>query len=1398
MSPLLPSNSSCYNLHLPLLDTEAARNMDESTIKRMTLDARTGAAIVLARSAIYVHGGLVLPLNLQSVQTSTIQQELIMHFARERKDSNRFENLRQWISKETFYLDLISRKWDRIPTTLEREELEEESDDLRERLFHSLCYSNGDLYLFGGLTTSLQSEYELNATNELWKLSLSTKIWSLVSADPSISRRFNHQMHVLHQYDDDKDTKLIVVGGLNNFDKPVHKIDVYNLVTGKWESYDHNIPSDNLRDLNVNIDGVPTALVSENNFSILVEDNEANLPTLAFYSSNMCSSGCPQKRTQNSGTEHEYSPLFALPLLNNTEGAHMSAYKGGYSNKRRLNIAYNLKWPMGEKFGYNFVISGFYPDCQSSSLHVFLYNITSKKWTRLNINCDDINMFKHRFWKLLLWESHHKALLLGTKSDEGSLPSVQKFDHLVSIGLQMSNIFHSAQSENKGVRAEIFKRPQSSSVQTEIEQFEKYSKYVAPPSEITSIRSVFPSHSMVLGKDSLDVYNKLIADFEFITEDGEHISVPSFLLRKRWGRFFDKLLANAYVQVNTETNLSDVHSRVVKLSSAATSDSGGSPRVSGSTGSLQKDGAKPTSQGSLDAFFSRTRHSTQSNQTDISPSERKTASLFIDSVSREVEDNLNVVKQPNENTGSSAFGPVFSTDAEKSLSRRDSVATGVTSSSGGMIFRVPFRSSVESSKKSTPPPPSYDPSDSSCPSKAQSSNRRKFSSGSFSSHSNEDIMRNSISQSRKPSNPTGNDALLHPNFGFTSPTPSRKASIASASSSISHVSSNSDRAGEPIYKTISSEDALYLNIALPPQQPLPGECLPPIPSHSPSDHNFSKRFSELLTIEAGRFRGIASPLASRRSSLHQDITLPLSQENINANKIDEVFQDPPRLRQSDQKYSPLTQVQHDRSSFISSPDSINSQSGSVMEVDFEPLLIPRAFYMPWPAETVKAFAEFFYTGQIDGKWPLSPVTIGLFHMAKLYEVPLLLDLILEVFYSIIGKKEESLLLISRSLKDAFLSRVYAFFEDDDANIMNEYLENNKNYQEYLRIENSLNCIDDGYFDMENLRKASAAFSVETSSSSAACEYMEKLPSSDLPTTPSLVPTIFADSPRGSINSNSSMYYPLSTNLLPSGKKSSITQLQQRMSKNPKHKSSLSKEVSKEDNYVINSPSDSPCQLSPTCSAQMNTIDDELDQVEKTLDNPSKKSDSSDSASSSDFDDMDAGLGFLSRSKIEKSFKERALDLEESVDPLSRITSESVPSLTKKSHFLSKFKGHEHQLLEGERLATLDSLASSNSLPPVDYIMELIYEAAVLINDVKLMVRCMDCIQISKCLKSCKKNLTGDFAALDEILSKNRKDSQRPVKKPSTPDSFNSARSTDPLAKSISSSNFGSFRSKSSK
>jgi len=205
------------------------------------------------------------------------------------------------LSNQLFQLDLITRKWHHVPTFLE-----DFGPLLKPRMCQSIVCDNEFLYMSGGLIPVNKSELKslvpiksvlsthtsasdmtesshsshinedqlLLATNELWRLDITSKIFLCINDEidnSNIPERYNHQMHIAtfiekfevdEKYENKTKTdekvhlvntgktisikgkkyiekmvqKLILVGGLGIDDQEIMKIDVFNLETQQWES----------------------------------------------------------------------------------------------------------------------------------------------------------------------------------------------------------------------------------------------------------------------------------------------------------------------------------------------------------------------------------------------------------------------------------------------------------------------------------------------------------------------------------------------------------------------------------------------------------------------------------------------------------------------------------------------------------------------------------------------------------------------------------------------------------------------------------------------------------------------------------------------------------------------------------------------------------------------------------------------------------------------------------------------------------------------------------------------------------------------------------------------------------------------------------------------------------
>ncbi|CAI4039093.1 hypothetical protein SMKI_07G0640 [Saccharomyces mikatae IFO 1815] len=1477
--PLLqPSTCFCYPLKLPPSPLASDSNeLDECARKRLTLDCRTGSAVTLTRSNIFVHGGLTIPLNLPVVNSMQLQKELILFFAKEKNNGSSFRNLNEWISKETFFLDLMSRTWYRVKTSFDQKteellqaensnfKLDADTSDvqvdirkakslespLKERLFHSLCYLDGCLYIFGGLTVSPQSGYELIAANELWKLDLNTKKWSLLSDDPQIARRFNHTMHVKNENNDNRDTKLIIVGGLNNMDQPVKKIDIYNITQNCWQA--ETIPKQPM-DITTNVNGIPLALAKDQNFSILVENNEANVPALAFY---MRSDQIDEYLGKGSSDIKEHSPIVALPLLSESHGIRMPS--NAALPKKLLNVPYELLAPTGDYFGFNIVIGGFHPNYQSTNFHCFIYDINSGKWSRVATSCPDCDINKHRFWRVFVWKSHHQTILLGTKTDDYYSPSVQRFDHLATFGLPLVNIFnktiqlphHRTSASSLPMPIENFAKNKDTPLRklsftsSATSQFENYIRYIAPPLEMTSIQSVFPPYAMVLGKDALEIYGKPLSDFEFITSEGDSIGIPCYLLRKRWGRYFDMLLSQSYTKVCADYETTGTQSTLIKFS----------PHSSRNSSKAVRQEGRLSSSGSLDNYFEKNFPifartgvaETQNSRPQVANTDAKLSNTpsMSDESNSSTSSELYSTPHYQHNNEEDDEDPVSPKPISKSNSIyrpiRKTESSSTTSSSNGMIFRVPFKekaavmSNTEALLETNL--------------SLQELSRRRSS---LISTPSGEILRSSISEAehqRRASHPLTSSALFE---GGGTPCGKKQQQHAlqnlhnhlsprrfsrSARSSISYVSSSSDRRGNSISSRSTSESLGtppilgVLNVPLPPQTKEPDEPPPPCPSSTSSNARRSNTLTDYMHSNK------ASPFSSRRPShISRRSSTPETENAFSVTprasldgqmlgkslKEGSASQYPqPRLnsfpKANETMQTPTSSNNEwSRQSVTSNTDSLDSlQSNFALEL--EPLLTPRSLYMPWPTSTVRAFAEFFYTGQVNSKWLLAPVALDLLVMAKIYEIPLLYKLILEVLYSILAKKEESLSLICTSLMETFHTKVLNYYKGDEERTKN-YLSSNDNYQELLKLKVSLENIDNGYYDPDLLRKQSRAHSSSTQESSGSGNGEKTATGAGSPdNSSSNVPTVFAGGPRDSHNSVGSIGFPNNMNM--QGSRRSTSGFSPRV----KMKSSLSKEINPKSFYdeyeskECKSFEDNDDQQTNIGSFNLNLFDinygsisssstnsisssdlegkEEQEQLQELLDmeredsaeildarfktkennklakdilkdkkqvypsqeknNVFKTKEGKDTKDDKEEEEeFDFGLGMLSLNKIKREAK-HVDKIDDSVDPLFKSSGfpqspiRAYGSTTRTSSASGK-PYRDSRPFNAFSVLTLENMASANALPPVDYVIKSIYRTTVLVNDIRLMVRCMDCIELSKNLRALKKKTIEDISKLKSI------------------------------------------------
>ncbi|CAL9736734.1 negative regulator of sporulation Pmd1p [Monosporozyma servazzii] len=1512
MQLLRPSSSVCFKLKLPQQDPDSSLNETEKRLT--TLTYRTGSAIKCFRSTIFVHGGLVIPLNLSNITTQCIQEELMLYFAKmDSEQPKNFDNLNDWISPHLFTLDLITRKWSLFNTSTSNQ-------PCLKRLYHSIVPHEDKLYMFGGLIVSPSNGYELIASNELWELNLITKRWLQFETQPNLIRRYNHSM-MIHT-DSNDIVRLIIIGGKDNLNNDISMVDIYNLNTGVWESLQSK------QKIITNINGNPNGLTKSNNFPVLIQkdptspssldENDINhkndsssssstsspstsdIPIIVYYNSNN------DTTTATTTTTTIPSPIVALPLLPNSQGLRMNSFQ----DQETLKIPLNLKNISAATFKKGVIITGFYPTTNRSDFHCYVYDLSCAYWTKLAIDCPESEFYHHRFNELFVWNSHHRAILLGTEIDDHMGPTVQRFDHLLSFRLGMMNVLKEVPryilDHDKGELVPLIpeldklstsKRNDSSvsATNSTISQFENYIKYVTTPLELESTSSIFPPYALVLGKDILEIFGKLISDFEFISSTGESVVIPMYLLRKRWGRYFDMLLARAYTKVCQSQD--------------------------------QNYGNSPSKTGHYDD------DDDDEEDDDEAINTPKKKSPLADNYISKKHGSFSSRNSDDKLSPSTSTLDLLSTKYSSGTKEKHSLVTTSTmdtktNKSDVPVFRVPFQDLTSDRKTNYHPttPNSFSlESNNLSPLKRQIESNQRRSSSVLGSLNNIPENKHNVSNERRASHPVGllfntinpagtssptstseknilqktiiNNSILPGRRGslrILSPThnsrrasflsqhtasrrpsvlsqhtTSRNGSILSQTSGLSLVSSSSDRRGINIQSKKSCSNSSFnsfdgslnslqfelFNVALPPTSEPPMISLPPTPNGSisestttqPSQHyssnssvhnhyphhsNARSRKSSVDYYRSPRHSSFSTRRSSHeskpRSSIHssRSSSLPDILPGNNA----------PHHGTNISARSSVSSISS-ASSFVSlsplDPLSSSSASGSSLslngneeqlsntiidQLDLDPLLTPRSLYMPWPTETVKAFAEFFCTGKVNGKWTLAPTVLDLLVMSQLYEIPLLYDMITEVLYTLIGKKEETLKLTVNNMVNGYIDMM-SKVNDGDNDKMESSLLDNENYQELLQLKNSLDNINNGFLDMHILEKyiinknGERQFSgIDSEISGSTKTYQSEILSMnknkkktelssdeivDKELSSNHSDVIFAGGPRDSQDSIGSLVYLRHKSIINPLRKRSILSKEFNIDMDP----SLNSSPIKQEDYLLghrDSITDIGEKLKDfKIRGKSVSLEEELEMRERSL-SPYTSSDSDIEG------EEEYSIGSISSKKIKKELKLEE-ELDESIDPLlklntnqshinSRPRNASIsastnllknsilnqrkhPVMTSTQPPLSRMNSGNSSSKNGDikddnnndndnnttedddfQNITLESLVSTtgdNSMVMVvDYIIKLIYRTSVMVNDSRLMLRCMDCIEFSSILKRIKRNMVKDYNKLGKMMGNN--------------------------------------------
>lgn len=1078
MSTFLPTSSACHLLQLPHTEKD----------DRLNLNVRTGSASTLYNSFVFTFGGLTIGLELKD----DVSIENICKTFKQQSENNKHKGLNHYMSGELFSLDLIGKKWMRI-------KLSSHALRPKPRMFHELARGRGCIYLFGGLAIPDDSTgpnaTDLEPMNDLWEFNLKERKWILlddgVTNTSAPSSRYCVKMTLIEKLPHSKNKDhpgLIIAGGLNGDSKPVYTNLIFDLTDKKYvtmgepllfctkannENKKQKSELENFGGVdengNVNVNYLSSIIVD---FMEDVQAQRHNRDTTHRQPLDSNQSPKPDGQqipdlSQDKVTKEEesiiiYSPVvqpegshLVNPLLSFKIGAkfgkgkminlqkHKSTEESLAYQVQRHTIPLNLRYPTGGLFGHNIVITGFLPD--DLDISIFIFNKPTGIWSRLNVFCHH-DYGSHRFWGGFVWLSHHKVILLGNHVTSRTTSSVRYFSSLITVSLPVTNILASFELDKEK------KHPQDRDV-----------------------------------RGGLDVTDEVFSTSSSFTED--------------------------------ETSSSILHSSDVDHEEAHLPIKG---MRKYSTISRKSEGKGPqnaisfsdyTHYAAPKAKFTKVRSVFPASAITLG---RNAFDRYGDMISdfeliSATGDRIPVCLAILLDRWGKYFVRLLSKAYVKAIDHFESGQVSINSmhgvrsskSSGGSSF------SSRGDKKSSSLSEDTDSL------RGENDNKPNFLPMKFSKSLQKETL-----QFRLPFQDTESTSSLN----------SRESSVAPGTSVDPHnVSFNRKNS----YTLLLSEPSILTSSLqeIPPQLPLPNEPIPSVPatplsyrssSRKNSTDAQSPRASLIHTLTA--LRSIpsnlgrspkASPFTSPRGSVSHGPDSFVSMDSIPRLNNPKQVESTKSTESSPEAAEPVKKpaAKLNAYSFTQSmaagddgaalptkalpdaPDApqsthalLNFQDIDPSSFRMEPSLIPRKLYVPCETESLKAYTEYLYTGQVGNKWPLHPCALDCLLMARFYEIPHLYDLLCEVLFGIVGRKEAHLVREGRKLKEKYAQ----LLRQRDNNALPQF------YFPLDVYEGLMNTVDDGYLDIALLRKSTrvnknsvSTISTKTARSSTTSSYNPK-------------------------------------------------------------------------------------------------------------------------------------------------------------------------------------------------------------------------------------------------------------------------------------------------------------------
>lgn len=865
--------------------------------------------------------------------------------------------------------------------------------------------------------------------------------------------------------------------------------------------------------------------------------------------------------------------------------------------------------------------------------------------------------------------------------------------------------------------------------------FNEYAHYAAPKTKTSKIRSVFPPIAITLGRNALERYGDLISDFEMVSASGDRIPVSLTILIERWGKYFIRLLAKGYVKAVDKFDLDmsqdKANTRLRTSKSSLGSSSSSKLKSSASTNSASSVSSEG---GSSDEQLNKTFTKVRSESVEDLKGYKKDTVASKEKSSFHL--SMPIMTNKQQPKDAPQFRLPFQDTPESTLREDKAEPIGISTAN--------HSNAVSLSGSPRKPEGPFISIELHFPPRRGSTNSFNSNHSSLlTSHLQDIPPQLPLPQEQIPAVPTTpisfkSSSRIGSNAGHESPRASllhtltvlrnlsvsgspRDSPFTSPRASVSGQAGTSHRQDYlfPVTGSKFKERAKSIDGSLSEFRNLESVS----EDHNRDDLLSKKRnsssYSSLTTVEGKDMKSSIEPSAPVSSSKPTPFT-----------RVD--------------SYGDEIHYEKESSISFDYPQNAENQFGNLL-LNFEGIesgnfrmeasLIPRKLYIPFSTVTLKAFTEYLYTGQVGNKWLLVPTALDNLAIGRFFNVPLLYDLISEVLFGIIGRKEAHIIKEGRKLKKKYLRLQELTHTEVDPNFTFAL----------DRYEGFLDTIDDGYLDIALLKSNSKIHknsSISTYSSkkrSLGSNYSEKLSfgeNSDI-----------RENDLDELKTESSSSQP------EIGSEKSSEMLQTPMDT----KIDLDSVKLPESNVLHEGENTSAAFGSVSSNIQHNNLDLEVsdshsfhnEDLEDIHGDPLE--DSSDKLTSTSEEENDFGLGFL-----ETRFANT------SINPRSKsIFDKSAANIDHATVYEEK-EPNDDDALAG---LILEQLVSPYAPVPHDAAIDAIYETAAIVTDLKLMLRAANARQMAVTLAQEKKVLGEAIKELKLRYEQQKREVERELSEP---------------------------------